>query len=235
MVDSDHVRRLHPADAAPVRALFRATAALGRPLALPEADLVAYEALCLDFHLQHADGASAVLVEDGVVVGYALVALDHAAQQRWTRGQALRWARRGVRRSLGRSTGDSRTFHRLRLWDGVVTLATGVPAPMPASIHVNVAAASRGVRGGLDLAAAADAAVQSAGLPGWFGEVNVPLSRPGRALALHRLGGRVVHRQRNRTMSWLAGEPVDRLTVVRSVDPVHGWVPLSRPMPSGAG
>lgn len=212
------VRPLEAADADPVRALFRATAALGRPLRLPEADLRAYESLCLDHYLDEDGSACAVHLTDGVVTGYAMVALDHAAYERWVRPRAGRWAARAVGQIVRAPRSEGAAFHRLRLLDGAVTVVRGVAAPMPAHFHFNVGAGHRGMAAGVALAAHADAVVAAAGLPGYFGEVNVARSRPGRERALQRLGAVVVHRQRNHTLSWLAAEPVDRLTVVRRLD-----------------
>ena len=224
------VRPLTPRDAEQVRALFRATAAAGRPLQLPETDLVAYASLCLDYYLVEEGAACAVLVEDDALTGYAMVALDHAAFERWIRPRALRWVGRGLGR-IARAPGSrSATFHRRRLLDGISTLGRGVRPPMPAHIHINVRAGRRGVQAGFALAEHADVVVRAAGLPGYFGEVNVPRRRPGREHALRRLGGVVVHRQPNHTMSWLAGQPVERLTIARSLDPADGWVAL----PAGA-
>lgn len=227
------LRALHPTDAVDVRALFRATVAIGQPLALPEADLAAYESLCLGFYLEQDGSACAVLVEDGALAGYAMVALDHAAHERWARPVALRWAARAVRRMPLAPFAPTARFHRLRLLDGAVTLLRGPPAPLPAHFHFNVEGSRRGVRAGFALAAHADLVVGAAGLPGYFGEVNVPVSRPGREQALRRLGALPVHRQRNHTLSWLAGEPVDRLTVARRLDPAAGWFPLDGRAASG--
>jgi len=54
------------------------------------------------------------------------------------------------------------------------------------------------------------------GLSGWYGEVNAPAGR--RAQAFTSFGGEVVGRVPSRTMSWLAGRPIERLTVMRRAD-----------------
>jgi hypothetical protein len=220
------VRPLEAADEPAVRALFLATAAAGRPLQLDAADMAAYADLCLGWYLDVDGSACAVLQEGDAVVGYAMVALDDAAHARWVRPRALRWGARGLGRMPLAPTGDAAAFTRRRILDGLVTAVRGVAPPMPAHFHFNVAGSRRGTTAGFLLAGHADRVVRHAGLPGYYGEVNVPVAKAGRALALQRLGARVVHRQRNHTLSWLAGEPVDRLTVVRSLDPADGWYPL---------
>jgi hypothetical protein len=49
----------------------------------------------------------------------------------------------------------------------------------------------------------------------WWGEINARAGR--RVAALGRWGSEVVARQPNRTLTWLADAPVERLTVVRHV------------------
>ena len=220
------VRALERGDVAAVRSLFLATAACGRPLRLDPADEAAYVHLCLSWYLQHQPGPCAVLEEDGAVTGYAMVALDHAAYERWARPVALRWAAASSVRALRRPWGASAAFTGRRLRDGMSSVRSGPAAPMPAHFHFNVERSRRGVRAGFLLAAHADRVVAEAGLPGYFGEVNVPVDKPGRLRALERLGVRPVHQQRNHTLTGLAGEPVDRWTVVRSLDPAEGWAPL---------
>lgn len=220
------IRPLRSDDVPAVRRLFADTAAVGRPLDLPARDLSVYTDLCLGWYADVDGSACAVLVEDDTVTGYAMVALDDRAHARWQRDRAVRWGVRAAGGLLTRPAGFAAAFHRRRLLDGAVTAVRGASTVMPAHLHFNVEGARRGLRGGFLLAAHADAVVAAAGLPGYHGEVNVPVGKPGREQALVRLGARVVHRQRNHTLSWLAGRPVDRLTVVRNLDPGEGWRPL---------
>ena len=84
---------------------------------------------------------------------------------------------------------------------------------MPVHAHMNIAAPYRSGSSAALLRAHIDERAHRVGAQGWFAEVNTTLGR--RQQALERLVGPVVHRQRNHTLSWLAGEPVERLTVVR--------------------
>lgn len=210
------VRPLRPGDDSAVRSVFRATLALGRPVDdLPGLDR--YEALCLDWYLEHERPDARVLDDDGTVLGYLLVGTRPVEQRRWTRRAATRYVLGTVPRLLTRGyRGDAGRFHRLRLRDGWALRRA--PAPMPVHVHLNLLPTARAGRGARLLAVHADAVCRRLGAPGWFGEINA--RRGHRASALRRLGGEVVHQAPNRTLGWLVGSPVDRLTVVRRLDVV---------------
>jgi hypothetical protein len=212
-----NVHPLTVGDDASVRKVFRATLALGAavPFAGPAFDR--YESLCLDWFLGAGRADAAVLVDDdGEVVGYALVCTDQEAHARWARRKGAAFAGRVVGGlALRRYPPAERRFYRARLRDGYALWRAGSSPPMPASAHMNLLPGHRGGANGRLLAAHIDARVRHAGLPGWFGEINAPAGR--RAGALERLGGRVVSRVPNRTLSRLLGRPVERLTVVRTL------------------
>jgi hypothetical protein len=206
-----HLRPLAAGEEAQIRRIFRATLLLGRPLPI-ETELAAYEHLCLDWYL--TSGEVVVAVEDGHVRGYLLACLDHAAYERWARRQGLRWGTGELLRiTCGRRRGDARRFSWLRMRDGVASWRHAPPPVFPAHAHLNLDPEIRGGNVGHRLAATMDDLVAAAGLPGWFGELNVPA---GRSLsAITRAGAIVVHRQPNRTFSWLLGTSVDRATIAR--------------------
>lgn len=225
------VRRYTPADEREVRGIFRDTIALGRPLPFrppPGGDswgepcgpwgdpwLTDYERLCLSWFVGPGSADAGVLDDGRAVRGYVLVCTNLAAYRRWATQAAASWTARTLARlAAGRMDPVVERFHRLRLRDGWRSLAAP-PAPMPAYVHVNVAAEARAGVAGLLLARYADERCRAHGLPGWYGEVNAPVGR--RAAALASGGIQTVHRQTSHTLSWLAGEPVERLTVVRDV------------------
>jgi hypothetical protein len=211
------VRSLRPGDEVFVRQLFRDTICLGRPLPFAVPEWEAYESLCLDWYLQAGRADAGVLEDDGRVTGYTLVCTDAAGYQRWQRTQATSFSGRVASRLLaGRLEPDASKFLRLRLKDGWDMWRHGVTAPLPAHAHINLASESRASLAGRQLADHVDGRCQAAGLPGWFGEMNAIVGR--RARALERLGGTVVHRAPNHTLTWLLGQPVERLTVAR-------WLP----------
>lgn len=217
-VDARVVRSLRPGDDASVRALFRDTVCLGRPLPFEVPEWDAYESLCLDWYLGPGRDDAGVLVE-GAVTGYTLVCTDAAAYRRWQRDQATVFSGRVARRMVaGRIHPDASRFLRLRLKDGWDMWRNAIVAPLPAHAHINVACGSRASAAGRLLADHVDRRCRLAGLPGWFGEMNAVAGH--RARALERLGGTVVHRAPNHTLSWLLGQPVERLTVAR-------WLPVT--------
>lgn len=210
------IRSLRTGDGLEVRRIFRATIVLGRPLALELADLVSYERLCLDWYLTAGRAHARVVEQDGEVVGYLLACLDQPAYDGWVRRRAVRWGGRAAYRlATGRLRGDARRFTALRIQDGLTAWRHGPPPPFPAHAHLNLDARVRDHGVGHRLAAVMDDLVETAGLPGWYGEVNVP--RGGSLRALEREGARVVHRVPNRTFSWALGTPVHRATVARSL------------------
>lgn len=204
------------ADDQAVRHVFRATLALGRPVPFPLPGLARYEALCLDWYLGPGRGDAAVVEHDGAVVGYALVCADAAGHARATRDAALRFTAWAAPRILARRLADpARTFWRLRLHDGWAAWRRSGGVPPLAHAHLNLVRGARGTRVALDLLTHIDDRVRTAGLAAWRGEVNAVRGR--RRPALERIVGPVVDVVPNRTYSWLAGRPVDRLTVERAI------------------
>jgi hypothetical protein len=213
------VRSLRPGDDAAVRRLFRDTLCLGRPLPFEVPEWDAYEALCLDWYLGPGRDDAGVLVEGADVTGYTLVCTDAAAYNRWQRIEAAHFSARVARRLVaGQMDPVASRFLRLRLKDGWDMWRNGVVAPLPAHAHLNLACSSRARSVGWQLAEHVDRRCRLAGLPGWFGEMNAVTGH--RARALERLGATVVHRAPNHTLTWLLGQPVERLTVAR-------WVPAT--------
>jgi hypothetical protein len=205
-----NVRSLHtPDDDRAVRRIFRATIVLGRRLPFDSRTLDRYEALCLDWYLGTGRADAAVLEDDeGTIAGYALVCTDEDGYQHWNTRRAARFAVRSLPQACARNP-----FVRLRMRDGWALWRARQDAPMPAHAHMNLAPTVRAGRAGHLLGDHIDDRVRRAGLPGWYGEINAPAGR--RAAALERLGGEVVHRSPNRTLSAFANQPIERLTVVR--------------------
>ncbi len=215
------VRPLAAGDDAGVRRLFRDTICLGRPLPFAVPQWAAYESLCLDWYLHQGRADAGVLVDDGDITGYALVCTDAGGYQRWQRGQAAQFSYLAATELLTRRMApDASKFLRLRLQDGWDLWRQGAVTPLAAHAHLNLAPGSRATQAGRQLADHVDRRCRAAGLPGWFGEMNAVVGH--RTRALERLGATVVHRAPNHTLSWLLGQPVERLTVARPLpDPVR--------------
>jgi hypothetical protein len=215
------LRSLRTGDDEAVRALFRETVCLGRPLPFDVPDWDAYESLCLDWYLGAGRDDAGVLVEGGNITGYTLVCTDAASYHKWQREHATHFSALVARRLVsGRLHPDASRFLRLRLKDGWDMWRHGIVPPLPAHAHINLACQSRATLAGRLLADHVDRRCRLAGLPGWYGEMNAVAGR--RARALERLGGTVVHRAPNHTLSWLLGQPVERLTVARWLPSVTG-------------
>lgn len=212
------VRSLEAGDDADIRRLFRETMCLGRPLPFAPPEWQAYESLCLDWYLGAGRDDAGVLMVDDAFAGYTLVCTDATSYNRWLRRQAAAFSSLvGTRLMTGRIDGDSATFYRLRLKDGWDMWRHGKVPPLPAHAHINVERRARGA--GRLLANHVDLRCAEVGLPGWFGEINAPTGH--RSGALERLGGTVVSRAPNHTLSWLMGQPVERLTVARWLRPAR--------------
>ena len=212
------VRPVRAGDDPAVRELFAQTVGLGRPLPFPVAAFEHYQALCLDWYLGPGRADAAVAVDGAHVCGYALVCTRPQEFERWLRSRALLFLVRTAWPAMGRS--ESGRFLRLRVADAWTSRRHRFPPPMAAHAHLNLAVGQRAGAIGRLLVDHIDQRCRLAQLPGWFGEMNTPVGR--RAGALERLGASVVHRAPNHTMSWLCGQPVERLTVVRRLEDRRG-------------
>lgn len=201
-----------------VAELFDRTFALGREMDVPLPGAAAYRRLCLGWYLGAGRSDAAVFEVGGSVLGYLLVCVDERAHGRWVRRAfpvaAARMAVAALRVGAAGSTGRRFLWHRLRdLRD--VWHPGG--SPMPVHVHLNLDRSVRVGRAALEALDRADAAARRVGAAGWYGEVNAPVGR--RSAPLGRLGLEVVRVTPNRTLTWVRGEPVERLTVVRRLAP----------------
>lgn len=217
------LRPRQPDDDAEILRILRSTLQLGQPLGVDAGDLTGYESLCLDWYLER--GHVIVAVEAGRIRGYLLACLEQSAYERWARRRAVRWAVAALAQiAVGQRRDDARRFAWLRIRDGLTAWRSAPPAVLPAHAHFNLDVDVRGTGTGHRLAAAMDELVADAGLPGWYGELNVPAG--GSLAAIERAGAQVVHRQPNRTLSWLVGVPVERATIARLLrHRPEGWQP----------
>jgi hypothetical protein len=209
------LRPATPADQLDIRRIFAATVLLGAPLTIGEDAMARYRELCIDWYARaDRSGGGIVALEDGVVRGYLLHCVDHAAFVRWQRRAALRWFGGELLAAVtGRRSLAELRFLRLRLVDGVRSLRGAPAPPFEAHAHFNLDPEVRGRSTGHRLAAAMDDLVAARGLDGWFGEMNLPEGFP--TDALERAGAVIGHRQRNATLSALTGMTVWRTTVMR--------------------
>lgn len=202
-------------DDAAVRDIFLATLVLGRPLPHQRHPVLdRYADLCLGWYLG-AGRPDAALVEDGDgPAGYALVCADGPAHRRWTTRRAIRFGA-GAALAAARPGCPAavRSFVGHRARDAAVLVRGSAAPPAPVHAHLNLRPGVRATWAGRQLADHVDAVCRRVGALAWYGEINAPAGR--RAAALERLGGEVVARAPNRTLSALLGAEVERLTVVR--------------------
>ena len=211
-------RPLWQSDEAVVRSIFRETLFLGREVPAHWSDLAAYERLCLGWFLGRGRIDAAVLEDDdGLVAGYVLVCVDPRHLHRWEKRAGARFFLRvGPGLVAGRYEEEAARFYKRRIQDGWDLWRRSPSLPGLGIVHMNMRPAVRASSAGRLLADHADRRVRAAGLGGWYGEINAPAGT--RARALERLGGEVVHRGANRTLTAAMGVPVERLTVVRRLD-----------------
>ena len=216
------VERARPEDEAEVRALFRTTLLLGRPVPFAErapALLAAYERLCLDPYLASPGPAVVGVLREtpsGPVRGYALVCFDaRALRRRRARGLAAFVACAAP--WLG-PRGEASTFVRSRLRDGWALRRPARAVRDLPHAHFNAAPGASRLPGRL-LADFVDEVCRAAGYRRWYGEINARVGRRAAAITEH-WGAEIVDRTPNRTLSRMRGVPVERLTVLRHVPPV---------------
>jgi len=208
------LRSLAPGDDAVIARIFGSTLALGDRVAITPADLAPYVDLCLGWYLGAGRQDAAIIEDEGEAVGYVLVCTAPADHRRWTQRGAARFVGRvGPGLVSRRYPPAAARFYRLRLRDGWSLRRAPSVVKGLGHAHVNLVPGARAGRAGRLAAAHIDDRIAAAGLAGWFGEINARVGE--RARALERLGGVVVQRTPNHTLSALVGQPVERLTVVR--------------------
>lgn len=208
------IRPMQPTDAVEIRRIFRETLSRTGTTPVQLGDLRSYEDLCLDWYLRF--GEVLVVVHDDRVAGYLLACLDERHHRSWQRRRALRWAASSLLEvATGRRRAAARRFVLLRLRDGLTTWRHAAKPPADAHAHVNLEPQLRAGRIGPSLARRMDVLTLTAGLTAWYGEMNRPRERHHHTL--ERRGIRIVDRRPSATFSWLAGEPIERLTLVRQV------------------
>ena len=88
-----------------------------------------------------------------------------------------------------------------------------LPANIDMHVHLNVVSGYNDGSISLRLRAHADNVCISSGSTAYFGEMNSIGKR--RTLGLRRVGGKIIDQSTNRTFSWLTGQDIHRLTMVR--------------------
>jgi hypothetical protein len=193
---------------------------LGRPLPFPVVGLSDYADLCLGWYLGPGRADAGVVIDEaGTVVGYVLVCTHEDEYDRWMKVAMRHMVSHGLARlligALDRQTVRffwNRALDAFRLWRRRTT------PPMPVHAHFNLDRSVRSGRVGYLLRDHIDERCRLVGAAGWYGEMNALSGK--RQRGLERLGGEIVRRETNDTLSRLLSTPVERLTVVRTVETV---------------
>lgn len=199
------------------RSLFWDNMLIGQPLPFALNCQEQFERFCIGWYLANPRD-SVVAVNGNQIVGYALVCTDHESFKRSERRNivVLAFAILGAVLSL-RINRQSLEFFARRLFDSfsIVMSRRAIPDDVNVHAHVNVAHAHHDGTVARMLRDHIDTTCLGLGRSGWFGEMNAVGG--SRIVGIQRVVGKVVSVSRNSTFSWLMGEPVSRLTTVRTV------------------
>jgi hypothetical protein len=114
---------------------------------------------------------------------------------------------------IGLLSGGTWGLYWRRVADGAKLRRQELPANFDMHAHVNMRSHARFGAGGLQSLRYVDEQAAILGFAGWYADINSKSGR--RSASLERLGGQIIQRSYNRTLSWLAGESIERLRVVR--------------------
>ena len=199
-----------------IRKLFWQTLTIGNPLTFDLTCSKQYEALGLNWYLTNGSRNGVVALVDEKVAGYCLVCLDGVSFRRAQRTQLLKLAGCVLFAfATGRINNKSRLFYWHRFRDSLTIMRTRkvLPANIDMHVHLNVVSGYNDGSISLRLRAHADNVCISSGSTAYFGEMNSIGKR--RTLGLRRVGGKIIDQSTNRTFSWLTGQDIHRLTMVR--------------------
>jgi hypothetical protein len=199
-----------------IRELFWQTLTIGDPLSFDLTCSKQYEALGLNWYLTSGSRDGVVALVDEKVAGYCLVCLDGVSFRRAQRSQLFKLA--GcvlIALVTGRINSKSRLFYWHRFRDSLTIMRTRkvLPANIDMHVHLNVVSGYNDGSISLRLRAHADNVCISSGSSAYFGEMNSIGKR--RTVGLRRVGGEIIDQSSNRTFSWLTGQDIHRLTMVR--------------------
>lgn len=203
-----------------VRAIFRETFLLGRPLNHEIDNFDLYEEMSLDWYLAEGAADSAVVIDARTreVMGYVLVCTKSHDYEQWLRAQVWRVFRKNIALFLTcRMSRIGRQFYWRRFLDAFTVSHTRSDSGIMslAHVHMNVRASGRSGAIALALVAHADAVCRRAGVGAWTGEVNGVAGT--RVKAMQRFVGEIVDIKINRTASFFSHQQVNRITVRRVV------------------
>jgi hypothetical protein len=203
-----------------VRQMFWETITIGHPLRFDLNCARQYENLGLSWYLTAGIQDCAVAVVDNEAVGYCLVCTDAESFERSQKKLLVRLFICGLFVLLtGRINSESRRFYWYRLRDSVAIMRTRKHLPKDVYMHAHLNVHYSRHDGSISrrLRDHADAVCKEHGANAYFGEMNAVGGK--RIISLRRVGGEVVSDSTNHTFSWLTGQDIHRLTLIRFLEP----------------
>lgn len=175
----------------------------------------------LGWYLEHArDLGRCIVTDEGQVVGYVLICADERKFNRWMYIQTIRLMVKSLAVApFGLLRGGTWGLYWRRVFDGAKLTRQELPNNFDMHAHVNMRSYARFGAGGLQSLRYVDEQAAILGFAGWYADINSKSGR--RSASLERLGGQIIQRSHNRTLSWLAGESIERLRVVRRSTPIE--------------
>lgn len=202
-----------------VRKIFWETITIGHPLKFDLNCARQYENLGLSWYLTVGSKDCIVALVNNEVVGYCLVCTDTKSFERSQKKLLTRLFVCGLFvLSTGRINSESRRFYWYRLRDSVTILRTRkhLPTDVDMHAHLNVHYSRHDGSISRRLRDHADAVCKAHGANAYFGEMNAVGGK--RIVSLRRVGGEVVSDSTNHTFSWLTGQDIHRLTLIRFLE-----------------
>ena len=202
-----------------VRKMFWETITIGHPLKFDLNCARQYENLGLSWYLNAGSQDCAVALVDNEAVGDCLVCTDAESFERSQKKLLARLFICGLFVLLtGRINSESRRFYWYRLRDSVAIMRTRkhLPTDVHMHAHLNVHYSRHDGSISRRLRDHADAVCKAHGANAYFGEMNAVGGK--RIISLRRVGGEVVSDSTNHTFSWLTGQDIHRLTLIRFLE-----------------
>jgi hypothetical protein len=209
------LRPLQPGDDADIKNIFMETIVMGQPLHFKICFKDDFAHVSLGWYLKYARELGRCIVSDeGQVVGYVLICADEKKFNRWMYIQTIRLIVKSLAVApIGLLRGGTWGLFWRRVVDGAKLTRQELPDNFDMHAHVNMRSHARFGAGGLQSLRYVDERAAMLGFAGWYADINSKSGR--RSASLERLGGQIIQRSHNRTLSWLAGESIERLRVVR--------------------
>ena len=215
------LRPLLPGDDDEIKNIFMETIVMGQPLNFKIRFQDDFAHVSLGWYLENArELCRSLVTDDGQIVGYVLICADEKNFNRWMYKQTIRLMMKSISVApIGLLRGGTWGLYWRRVADGAKLTRQELPGNFDMHAHVNMRSHARFGAGGLQSLRFVDDQAAILGFAGWYADINSKSGR--RSASLERLGGQIIQRSHNRTLSWLAGESIERLRVVRRSTPIE--------------